>query len=53
LPNNDGSELKNATIYRDYKPLTGFSGYDIPSSYLFAIVKYASTVLASKPNLDP
>lgn len=28
------------TIYRDFSP-NGFSGYDIPSSYLFAVAKYA------------
>jgi hypothetical protein len=52
-PNNDEEILKNCLVYRDYKPKYGFSGYDIPSSYLFAIVKYASSLTNKSLSLDP
>jgi len=41
------------TVYRDYFPLSSdITGYDIPSSYLFAIAKYTKALSAydSNPN---
>jgi hypothetical protein len=47
--------LKGATIVRDYYPEShqGIVGYDVPSSYLFAICKYAASMPQYKTYLSP
>lgn len=38
----------NATIYRDFSPHSmGENGFDVPSSYLFAVAKYAKLIYNS------
>ena len=40
---------EKTTVYRDFSPkLLGDAGYDIPSSYLFAVAKYARLILGSE-----
>lgn len=58
-------ELSIATIYRDFKPkenkndpnvrtqVLNIEGFDVPSSYLFAIAKYAAIAFNSNPTLAP
>lgn len=44
----DSTELIDATVQRDFQPkgiVSTLSFFDVPSSYLFAIAKYASIVL--------
>lgn len=56
--NNDGTyDLSSAKIYRDYSPIFGAGTdestegvFDVPSSYLFAIAKYANVIY--KPITD-
>lgn len=45
------SLLKKATVYRDFA-FQGTGSYDVPSSYLFAIAKYAKLVLGSTLTSD-
>lgn len=40
---------EKTTVYRDFSPkLLGDAGYDIPSSYLFAVAKYARLILGGE-----
>lgn len=40
---------EKVTVYRDFSPkLLGDAGYDIPSSYLFAVAKYARLILGGE-----
>lgn len=40
--------ISNAEIYRDFSPASiGESGFDVPSSYLFAVAKYARHIFDS------
>nr|DAR76418.1 MAG TPA: hypothetical protein [Caudoviricetes sp.] len=44
----ESTELIDATVQRDFQPkgiVSTVSFFDVPSSYLFAIAKYASIVL--------
>lgn len=62
--NASATELKGATIYRDFYPASNsgdpnvsgqknpYIGYDIPSSYLFAIAKYANIGLGETGDGD-
>ena len=56
---NSSSSLSSATIYRDFFPKADKSlsnevvtniGYDVPSSYLFAVAKYAPLAFAEDEN---
>lgn len=45
------SLLKKAIVYRDFA-FQGTGSYDVPSSYLFAIAKYAKLILGDSLNAD-
>lgn len=58
IDNTNVGELKQVNIIRDYAPEsfsaeeTSSSFFDVPSNYLFAVVKYAKTILRSMEGGD-